>query len=168
MPENSLVPSKSSAAAKPHLIEGNLLAKGFRFAIVSARFNEYLVDKLVEGAIDGIRRHGGKVDTQIKVPGSFELGVAAQKFAASGKFDAVICLGVIIRGATSHYDHVATEAARGVSNAQMSTGVPCIFGVVTAENLEQAIERCGTKMGNKGYDAAVTAIEMANLFEQQP
>lgn len=154
--------------AKPRVIEGNLLAKGLRFAVVVARFNEYLVDKLLEGALNAVTRHGGKVPVVCKVPGSFELGVTARKLAGSRKYDAVICLGVVIRGATTHYDHVASESARAVADAAMRSGVPCVFGVVTAENLEQAIERCGTKMGNKGYDAGMTAIEMANLMKQLP
>ncbi len=162
--------AKKPKARRPRLVEGMLSARGLRFAIISARFNEFLVDKLLEGALDAINRHGGNIAAvaQYKVPGSFELGVLAKRLAGSKKFDAVICLGVIIRGATSHYDHVANEAARGVSQAGMSSGVPCIFGVVTAENLEQAIERCGTKMGNKGYDAGISAIEMADLMKKMP
>lgn len=147
-----------------------LSASGLRFAIVSARFNDFLVDKLLQGALDAIHRHGGDLASTVvcKVPGSFEIGIAAKKLAESRKYDAVICLGVVIRGATSHYDHVAGEAARAIAQAGMTSGVPCVFGVVTAENLEQAIERCGTKLGNKGYDAAVTAIETADLLKRLP
>lgn len=150
------------------VIEGNLLAADARFAIVAGRFNEFLVKHLVEGALDGIRRHGGDVGkvTLAWVPGAFEIPLAAKKLAESGKYDAVICLGAVIRGSTPHFDYVAGEAAKGIGQAGISTGVPCIFGVITTDNLEQAIERCGSKMGNKGFEAAVTAIEMVNLFKQ--
>ena len=150
------------------VIEGNLLAADARFAIVAGRFNEFLVKHLVEGALDGIRRHGGDVGkvTLAWVPGAFEIPLAARKLAESGKYDAVICLGAVIRGSTPHFDYVAGEAAKGIGQAGISTGVPCIFGVITTDNLEQAIERCGSKMGNKGFEAAVTAIEMVNLFKQ--
>ncbi|MCG3183792.1 MAG: 6,7-dimethyl-8-ribityllumazine synthase [Planctomycetes bacterium] len=150
------------------VIEGNLVAADARFAIVAGRFNEFLVKHLVEGALDGIRRHGGDVGkvTLAWVPGAFEIPLAAKKLAESGKYDAVICLGAVIRGSTPHFDYVAGEAAKGIGQAGISTGVPCIFGVITTDNLEQAIERCGSKMGNKGFEAAVTAIEMVNLFKQ--
>lgn len=150
------------------VIEGNLVAADARFAIVAGRFNEFLVKHLVQGALDGIRRHGGDVGkvTLAWVPGAFEIPLAAKKLAESGKYDAVICLGAVIRGSTPHFDYVAGEAAKGIGQAGISTGVPCIFGVITTDNLEQAIERCGSKMGNKGFEAAVTAIEMVNLFKQ--
>lgn len=154
---------------KSHRVtEGNLVAADARFAIVAGRFNEFLVKHLVEGALDGIRRHGGDVGkvTLAWVPGAFEIPLAAKKLAESGKYDAVICLGAVIRGSTPHFDYVAGEAAKGIGQAGISTGVPCIFGVITTDNLEQAIERCGSKMGNKGFEAAVTAIEMVNLFKQ--
>lgn len=150
------------------VIEGNLVAADARFAIVAGRFNEFLVKHLVEGALDGIRRHGGDVGkvTLAWVPGAFEIPLAAKKLAESGKYDAVICLGAVIRGSTPHFDYVAGEAAKGIGQVGISTGVPCIFGVITTDNLEQAIERCGSKMGNKGFEAAVTAIELVNLFRQ--
>ncbi len=150
------------------IVEGELAAGTARFAIVASRFNSFLVEHLVTGAMDAIRRHGGNPDsvTLARVPGAFEIPLTAQRLAASGKYDAVICLGAIVRGSTTHYEHVAGEAARGIGQASLATGVPCIFGVVTAENLEQAIERCGTKAGNKGFDAAVTAIEMVNLLRR--
>ncbi len=150
------------------VIEGNLVAADARFAIVAGRFNEFLVKHLVEGALDGIRRHGGDVGkvTLAWVPGAFEIPLAAKKLAESGKYDAVICLGAVIRGSTPHFDYVAGEAAKGIGQIGISTGVPCIFGVITTDNLEQAIERCGSKMGNKGFEAAVTAIELVNLFRQ--
>jgi 6,7-dimethyl-8-ribityllumazine synthase len=149
-----------------NIIEGNLVAGNARFALVAARFNSFLVDKLVSGALDAIKRHGGKLEntTLAWVPGAFEIPMAAQSMAASGKYDAVICLGAVVRGSTPHFDYVAGEAAKGIAQAGLSTGVPCIFGVVTTDNLEQAIERCGTKAGNKGFDAAVAAIEMVNLL----
>ncbi|MBZ0137487.1 MAG: 6,7-dimethyl-8-ribityllumazine synthase [Planctomycetes bacterium] len=149
-------------------IEGNLNAGGAKFAIVASRFNDFLVKPLVEGALDAIHRHGGDLAnvTLVWVPGAYEIPLAARRLAESGKHDAVICLGAVVRGATPHFDFVAGEAAKGIAQAGMQTGVPCIFGVVTTDNLEQAIERCGTKAGNKGVDAAVTAIEMINLFKQ--
>ncbi len=149
-----------------HVLEGDLIAGNARFALVAARFNSFLVDKLVEGALDAIRRHGGKLDntTLAWVPGAFEIPVMARKLAETGNYDAIICLGAVVRGSTPHFDYVAGEAAKGIAQAGLLTGVPCIFGVVTTDNLEQAIERCGTKAGNKGFDAAVTAIEMVNLL----
>jgi 6,7-dimethyl-8-ribityllumazine synthase len=155
--------------SKPHrVIEGNLIASDARFGIVAGRFNEFLVKHLVEGALDAIRRHGGDVGkvSLAWVPGAFEIPLAARKMAESGEFDAVICLGAVIRGSTPHFDYVAGEAAKGIGQVGLSTGVPCIFGVITTDNLEQAIERCGSKMGNKGAEAATTAIELINLFKQ--
>jgi 6,7-dimethyl-8-ribityllumazine synthase len=148
--------------------EGSLNATGLKFAIVHSRYNDFIVGHLVEGALDALSRSGAAaedVDIAI-VPGSFELPLVARKLAETGKYNAVICLSSIIRGATAHFDYVAAEAAKGIAQASLQTGVPVIFGVVTAENLEQAIERAGTKMGNRGFEAARAAIEMANLIKQ--
>ncbi|HEY8079246.1 MAG TPA: 6,7-dimethyl-8-ribityllumazine synthase [Labilithrix sp.] len=148
------------------VVEGNLVVpKGAKFAIVASRFNHFIVDHLVSGAIDALVRHGAdKANvTLVRVPGSWEIPVTAQRIAKSGKVDAVIALGAVIRGATPHFDHVAAEAAKGVAQAAMSSGVPVAFGVLTTDTIEQAIERAGTKAGNKGWDAAVTAIEMVSL-----
>lgn len=148
-------------------IEGNLVANGKKFAIVASRFNEFIVNKLVSGAEDAFLRHGVNSDdiSLVWVPGAFEIPLAAQKLAKSGKYDAVVCVGTVIRGATSHYDYVCSEVSKGIANVGLNTGVPIIFGIVTTENIEQAIERAGTKAGNKGFDAAVSAIEMVNLFD---
>ena len=150
------------------ILEGTFEAKGLKFAIVCSRFNELITSKLLGGAIDSIKRHGGaKEDIDIAwVPGSFEIPLIAKKMAESGKYDAVICLGAVIRGATGHYDMVANEMTKGIAQASMSTGVPVIFGVLTTDTIEQAIERAGTKSGNKGFDCANTAIEMANLIKK--
>lgn len=151
----------------PNNFEGKLLADGLKFGIVVGRFNDFITSKLLDGAMDALIRHGAK-DADVDVwwvPGSFEIPLAAQKMAKSGKYDAVICLGTLIRGSTPHFDYIASEAAKGIAQAGMSTGVPTIFGVITTESIEQAIERAGTKAGNKGADAAVAAIEMANLFK---
>lgn len=150
----------------PRTYEGNLIATGLKFGIVASRFNEFITGKLLEGALDALRRHGAE-DDDIEiawVPGSFEIPLAAQKMAESRKYDAVICLGALIRGSTPHFDYIASEAAKGIAHVGMATGVPTIFGVITTENIEQAIERAGTKAGNKGFGAAETAIEMANLL----
>lgn len=147
--------------------EGKLVAEGLKIAIVASRFNEFIVSKLVSGALDGLRRHGVK-DDDIEltwVPGAFEIPLLAKKLAVSDKYDAVICLGAVIKGATSHYDYVCAEVSKGVASVSLSTEKPVIFGVVTTDNIEQAIERAGTKAGNKGYDAALSAIEMANLLK---
>ena len=151
-----------------NIIEGNITAEGLRFAIVASRFNEFITSKLLEGALDMLRRHGAAEDAVdvVWVPGAFEIPLAAKKFAASGKYDAVICVGAVIRGATSHYDYVCNEVSKGVAQAGLSTGVPVIFGVVTTENIEQAVERAGTKAGNKGADGAMAAMEMANLLKK--
>lgn len=148
------------------MIEGNLVATGRRFAIVSSRFNNFIVDRLVEGAIDAILRHGGEEDdiTVLKTPGAFELPMVAQKAARSGKYDAVIVCGALIRGATPHFDYIAAETTKGIAQAALSTDVPVTFGVITTNTIEQAIERAGTKAGNKGVDAAMAAIEMADLY----
>lgn len=147
--------------------EGNLTANGKKFAIVASRFNEFIVNKLVSGAEDAFIRHGVNNDdiSLVWVPGAFEIPLTAQKLAKSGKYDAVVCLGTVIRGATSHYDYVCNEVSKGIASVGLNTGIPVIFGIVTTENIEQAIERAGTKAGNKGFDAAVSAIEMVNLFD---
>ena len=152
------------------LFEGNLSGTGLRVAIVASRFNDTITQRLVEGAEDGLRRHGvdpSSVDVAW-APGAFELPLVAQRLAASGEYDAVITLGAVIRGATGHYDFVAGQCASGIQAAQLETGVPVVFGVLTTDTIEQAIERAGTKAGNKGAEAAVTAIEMADLIRQLP
>lgn len=150
------------------ILEGNVVGSGARVGIVAARFNEFIVSKLVAGAEDALIRHGVDSEsiTLAWVPGAFEIPLVAQKMAASGRYDAVICLGAVIKGATSHYDYVCAEVSKGVATVGLNTGVPTIFGVVTTDNIEQAIERAGTKAGNKGYDAACTAIEMINLVKE--
>ena len=151
-----------------NVIKADLIAKGKKFAIVISRFNEFISSKLLEGCIDTLTRHGaqdGALDV-VWVPGAFEIPMLALKLAKSKKYDAVICLGTVIRGATPHFEFVASESAKGVAKASLDTGVPCIFGVITADNLEQAIERAGTKDGNKGRDAGLSAIEMANLYSK--
>jgi 6,7-dimethyl-8-ribityllumazine synthase len=152
---------------QPKVHQGLLTAQGFRFAIVVSRWNDFLTTKLTEGALDGLERLGSNEESVeiFKVPGSFELPLTAQKVASGGKFDAVICIGVVIRGETPHFDYVAGEAAKGVSNAAMQTGIPVIFCVVTTDTLEQAINRCGVKAGNKGFEAAMTAVELVNLYK---
>jgi len=148
--------------------EGQLSAKGKRFAIVVARFNSLITKQLLEGALDCLKRHGA-VEKDIEVawvPGSFEIPAMAQALAKSKKFNAVICLGALVRGATPHFDHIAAEATKGIAQVALETGVPTAYGVITADTLEQAIERAGTKAGNKGWDAALSAIEMADLFDQ--
>ncbi len=152
----------------PKVLQGNLVSKGKKYGIVIARFNEFISSKLLGGAIDGLTRHGVD-DGEITVawtPGAYEIPLVAKKMAASGKYDAVIALGAVIRGGTPHFDYVAAEASKGVAMASMETGVPVLFGILTTDTLEQAIERAGTKAGNKGFDAAVSAIEMVNLMEQ--
>lgn len=149
------------------VFEGQLTATGLRIGIVVARWNEFITGKLLGGAEDAIRRHGGDpelVDVAW-VPGSFEIPLVVQKMAASGRYDAVIALGAVIRGATAHFDYVAGEATKGIAQAMLSSGVPVAFGILTTDTIEQAIERAGTKAGNKGFEAAVSAIEMANLVK---
>jgi 6,7-dimethyl-8-ribityllumazine synthase len=150
------------------VLEGDLLARDARIAIVVSRFNDFLTRPMLDAAVATYQRHGGNGDqiTIAWVPGSFELPVVALRLAASGKFDAVVCLGCVIRGSTGHYDHVAGEAAKGIGQVAMQTRVPTIFGVVTAENLEQAIERAGTKQGNSGAKAMISALEMVNLLRK--
>ena len=146
-------------------IEGNLSAEGRSFGIVASRFNDFVVKALLEGAIEAIRRHGGDAEAVdvVWVPGSYEIPLVARELALSGRYDALICLGAVIRGATAHFEYVAGGAAGGISNVALESGVPVIFGVITTESIEQAIERAGTKMGNKGFEAAVSAMEMADL-----
>jgi 6,7-dimethyl-8-ribityllumazine synthase len=150
----------------PRVVEGNLIVPaGAKFALVATRFNHFIVDRLVEGALDALRRHGADDEnvTLVRVPGSFELPVVVQRIARSKKVDAVIALGCVIRGATAHFDYVAGEAAKGVAAAATASGVPVAFGVLTTDTIEQAVERAGTKAGNKGWDAALSAIEMVSL-----
>lgn len=149
-----------------HLIEGNLDGRGLKFAIIAARFNSFIVDRLIEGALDALRRSGA--DTEIipliKVPGSWEMPVVASEVAKQGKYDAIICLGAVIRGETPHFDYVAGNAASGLAGIPVQTGVPVAFGILTTNTVEQAVDRAGAKAGNKGFDAAMTAIEMAQLL----
>lgn len=152
---------------QPVIHEGQLSGAGFRFAIVASRWNDFISSRLVEGALDALERLGvaeKKVEI-FKVPGSFEIPLLALKVAGSGKFDAVICLGTIIRGQTPHFEYIANEVARGIAQAGMSTGVPVVFGIVTADNLDQAIDRAGVKLGNKGFEAATSAVELVNLYK---
>ncbi|MBQ3466023.1 MAG: 6,7-dimethyl-8-ribityllumazine synthase [Firmicutes bacterium] len=148
-------------------LEGNVVAKGIKVGIVAARFNEFIVSKLISGAEDALVRHGVSEDDidLAWVPGAFEIPLIAKKMAESGKYDAVLCLGAVIRGATSHYDLVCAETSKGIAQVGLKTGVPTLFGIVTADTIEQAIERAGTKAGNKGYDVACSAIEMINLIK---
>lgn len=145
--------------------EGKLEAKGLRFGLIVARFNSFISERLLEGAIDALLRHGASEDDLhiVRVPGSFEIPLIAKKLAASKQYDAVVCLGAVIRGATPHFDYVSAEVTKGIAATTMETGVPVAFGVLTTDTIEQAVERAGTKAGNKGADAAITAIEMANL-----
>lgn len=149
-------------------LEGKLVAKGIRVGIVAARFNEFITSKLLSGAMDGLVRHDvQEEDIHVTwVPGAFEIPLIASKMAKSGKYDAVICLGAVIRGSTSHYDYVCSEVSKGIAAVGLDSGIPVLFGVLTTENIEQAIERAGTKAGNKGYDCALSAIEMVNLIRE--
>ena len=151
-----------------NVFEGKVVGGEERFGIVCARFNEFIVSKLLGGAIDGLVRHGMKEENidVVWVPGAFEIPLICEKMAKSGKYDAVIALGTVIRGATSHYDYVCNEVSKGVAQVGLSSGIPVLFGIVTTENIEQAIERAGTKAGNKGYDCALGAIEMINLIKE--
>ena len=151
----------------PNFFEGKLDATGLRFGIIVSRFNSFIGERLLEGALDGLVRHGGderNIDVA-RVPGAFEIPLAAKKLAESGRYDALICLGAVIRGSTPHFDYVAAEVSKGVASVSLETGVPVAFGVLTTDSIEQAIERAGTKAGNKGFEAAVTAIETANLLK---
>ena len=152
-----------------NLIEGNVVAKkGMRVGIIASRFNSFIVEKLLDGAVDGLVRHGvdEKNITTCWVPGAFEIPVVAQKMALSKDYDAVICVGAVIRGSTTHYDYVCSEVSKGIASVGLATGKPVLFGVITTENIEQAIERAGSKAGNKGYDCALSAIEMVNVLDQ--
>lgn len=152
------------------IFEGKLLAQGLRFGIIVSRFNDFICDRLLGGALDALKRSGaddGDVDVY-KVPGAFEIPLIAKKIASRGRYDALICLGAVIRGATPHFDYVANEVSKGVASASLETGTPISFGVLTTDTLEQAIERAGSKAGNKGWDAALVAVEMANLMKQMP
>ena len=152
-----------------NVVEGKVVApEGMKVAIVASRFNEIIVNKLLGGAVDGLVRHGVEEDniTAAWVPGAFEIPVVASKLAQSGKYDAVICVGAVIRGQTSHYDYVCNEVSKGIAQVSLSTGIPVLFGIVTTENIEQAIARAGSKAGNKGYDCALSAVEMVNLMAQ--
>ena len=152
-----------------NLVEGKVVApEGMKVGIVAARFNEIIVNKLLGGAVDGLVRHGVEEEniTAAWVPGAFEIPLVAERLAKSGKYDAVICVGAVIRGNTSHYDYVCNEVSKGIASVSLETGVPVLFGVLTTENIEQAIERAGTKAGNKGYDCALSAIEMVNLIKE--
>lgn len=148
-------------------LEGKLVAEGIKVGIVVGRFNEFIGSKLLGGAVDGLVRHGVNEDdiTVAWVPGAFEIPLIAKKMASTEKYDAIICLGAVIRGATSHYDYVCNEVSKGIASVSLESGIPVLFGVVTTDNIEQAIERAGTKAGNKGYDCALSAIEMVNLIK---
>ena len=150
------------------IIEGELQAKGIKFGIVMSRFNEFITGKLLDGARDALIRHGAREEDieLVKVPGSFEIPMVAKRMASKGAYNAVICLGTVIRGATPHFDYIAAEVSKGIASASMETGVPIAFGIITCDTIEQAVERAGTKSGNKGWDAAITAIEMAQIMKK--
>jgi 6,7-dimethyl-8-ribityllumazine synthase len=152
----------------PKIIEGKIVAKGMKFGIVASRFNDFICGRLIEGTIDALLRAGTEEKDIViyKVPGSFELPLTAKKLAKSGRFDAIICLGAIIRGATPHFEYISAEVSKGIASVGLETEVPVVFGVLTTDTIEQAIERAGTKSGNKGADAALTAIEMVDLFKK--
>lgn len=150
------------------IIEGKLQAEGLKFGIVVSRFNDFITSRLFEGAMDALIRHGARQDDieMVKVPGSFEIPLVAKKMALKGVYDAVICLGTVIRGATPHFEYVASEVSKGIASASLETGVPIAFGVITSDTIEQAVERAGSKAGNKGWDAATVAIEMAQVIKK--
>ncbi len=152
----------------PKIIEGKYEAKGKKFAIVVARWNQFVVSKLLEGAIDALNRNGANDDniTVAYCPGAFEIPIVVERMASSGKYDAVIAIGAVIRGSTPHFDYIAAEVTKGIAQVSLKTSLPCIYGVLTTDSIEQAIERAGTKAGNKGFDAAMSAIEMVSLFEK--
>jgi 6,7-dimethyl-8-ribityllumazine synthase len=152
----------------PKTLEGKISAEGLRFAIIVSRFNDFISSKLVEGAMDALKRHGASEEkiSLVKVPGSFEIPLVAKRLAEAGKFDGIICLGAVIRGATPHFDYVAAEVSKGIAAVALETNTPVTFGVLTTDSLEQAIERAGSKSGNKGWDAAMAAMEMVNLFKK--
>ena len=151
----------------PKIIEGKLEAKGLRFGLLVSRFNSFVSDRLVEGAIDALVRHGAAEDdiSIVRVPGAFEIPPAAKQMATSGAYDAIVCLGAVIRGATPHFDYVSAEVSKGIASVSIDCGLPVAFGVLTTDTIEQAIERAGSKAGNKGFDAAMAAVEMANLYK---
>ncbi|MFN2530201.1 MAG: 6,7-dimethyl-8-ribityllumazine synthase [Pyrinomonadaceae bacterium] len=153
---------------QPTIHEGRLNAEAFRFAIVASRWNELISDRLVTGALDGLERLGAAEKNVViyRVPGAFEIPLLSLRLARSGKFHAIICLGTIIRGQTPHFDYIANEVARGIAQAGLESGLPVIFGIITADNVDQAIDRAGVKLGNKGFEAAMTAVELVNLYEQ--
>jgi 6,7-dimethyl-8-ribityllumazine synthase len=153
---------------EPRVVQGALRADGLRFAIVASRFNDFVTNRLLAGALDALERLGAEEKNVVvyKVPGSFELPLMAKRLATSGRWDAIICLGTIIRGETPHFEYIAAEAAKGIATAALETGVPIVFGVITADTLEQAIDRAGAKSGNKGFEAAMTAVELANLYRE--
>jgi 6,7-dimethyl-8-ribityllumazine synthase len=152
----------------PNIVAGRIIATGLHFAVVVSRFNTFITERLLAGALDALERHGAEMNAVdvVWVPGTFEIPLAAQRLAGSGRFQAVICLGCLIRGGTPHFDYLAAEVTKGVAQTGLSTGVPTIFGVLTTETIEQAVERAGTKAGNKGFDAAMAAIEMADVMRQ--
>jgi len=151
----------------PKIIEAKLLAEGKKFALVVSRFNNFITDRLQDGAVDGLLRSGARDDDidVVKVPGAFEIPLMAKKIAATGRYHAIICLGAVIRGATPHFDYVSAEVSKGVASVSLESQIPVIFGILTTDTIEQAIERAGTKAGNKGWDAAISAVEMANLLD---
>jgi 6,7-dimethyl-8-ribityllumazine synthase len=151
----------------PRVLEAKLLAEGKRFALIASRFNDFITDRLVSGALDALIRSGAREEDidLVKVPGAFEIPLVARKLATSTRYHAVVCLGAVIRGATPHFDYVSAEVSKGVAHVGLETGIPVIFGIITADTIEQAIERAGTKAGNKGWSAAMAAVEMANLME---
>jgi len=153
---------------QPTVYEGRLNAEGFRFAIVASRWNEFITGRLVEGALDALERLGAKESlvSVYRVPGAFEIPLLALRLARSHRYDAIICVGTIIRGQTPHFDYIASEVARGISNAGLESEVPVVFGIVTADTVDQAIDRAGVKLGNKGFEAGMTAVELANLYKQ--
>ena len=152
----------------PKIIEAGLQAQGKKFGIIVSRFNDFITAKLVDGALDGLIRSGAedKDITILKVPGAFEIPLAAKKMLSHGTYDAIICIGAVIRGATSHYDYVCAEVSKGIASVSLDSGIPVIFGILTTDSIEQAIERAGTKAGNKGFDSALSAVEMANLYRK--
>ncbi len=154
----------------PKVVEGKLSAAGLKFGIVVSRFNHFVTDRLLEGALDGLNRCGARdADLEVfKVPGTFEIPVTTRRLAQSGRYDAILCLGAVIRGSTPHFDYIASEVSKGIAQTSLEFGLPVAFGVLTTDNVEQAIERAGTKHGNKGFEAALSAVEMANLFKELP
>jgi 6,7-dimethyl-8-ribityllumazine synthase len=151
----------------PRVLEAKLLAEGKKFALIMSRFNDFISEKLVAGALDGLRRSGARDEDidLVKVPGAFEIPLLAKKMAARNRYDAIICLGAVIRGATPHFDYVSAEVSKGIAAVSLEADIPVIFGILTTDTIEQAIERAGTKAGNKGWDAAISAVEMANLMD---